>query len=91
SEGSAAGSVSKSALLVDDYWGGFLFVSFLVYCATLSDGGVVFGVVAVPISVSITSGSLLAIVDNARLGIWMRGSCWTGVGGARNDSGASWK
>ncbi|GJW11590.1 hypothetical protein Tco_1577417 [Tanacetum coccineum] len=84
SEGSVAGLVSKSALLVDDYWGLFLFVSFLVYGATLSDGGVVFGVVAVPISVSITSGSVLAVVDSARLGGF---AIWTAAGSGAVDGG----
>nr|GEU31174.1 hypothetical protein [Tanacetum cinerariifolium] len=66
---------------------------------------VVFGVVGVAVSASITSGSLLVVVDNDRLGgfaIWVDGdgsgfntlnggSHRTSVGGAGNDSIAFWK
>nr|GEU37604.1 hypothetical protein [Tanacetum cinerariifolium] len=74
SEASAFGGPVKSALFTDDCGGSFLFVSFLVFGANSLAGGVVFGVVGACRSVSITSGSLLDVVDSAGLAgfvVWM--------------------
>nr|GEW57825.1 hypothetical protein [Tanacetum cinerariifolium] len=67
-EASTVGSLAKSTLLVDDYGGCFLFVSLLVSSGASLAEGVGFGVVGAAVSASITSGSLLVVVDNAGLG-----------------------
>ncbi|GKE67862.1 hypothetical protein Tco_1522023, partial [Tanacetum coccineum] len=68
-EGSTVGLLVKSALLVDDCGGCFLFVYLLVSGATSLARGIVFGVVGDAVYASITSGSLLAVVDLMALGL----------------------
>ncbi|GKG47261.1 hypothetical protein Tco_0504458, partial [Tanacetum coccineum] len=53
--------------LADGCGGSFLLVSFLASGANSLGRGVVFGVVGAAISVSVTSGSLLAVVESAGL------------------------
>ncbi|GKA02220.1 hypothetical protein Tco_0674885 [Tanacetum coccineum] len=69
---SASRSSVKSVLLADDCGGFFLFVSFFVSTRCWLLGGV-----GVGISVSITSGSLLAVVDRAGL---IGSAVWIGTG-----------